>query len=259
MRKQRLSSQSITTIIIAIIGVIGSIAVAYFTFRGNIDPIELSINATQTAEGKLLAEAQLPASTIMPKQTQVPTEIPTLIPTITPTLTPALLIIADTSSLVGWVPNFESSNGANTLNKVDTIENAIEITYDVGKDGFVIITKSINSRALSDTEGISFSYKGKGASNSIEFKLLLRYPGDSDDTTYGILWNRATDTGGKWTEMEVLYSDMWCWWPEANCKTHGDLLDTTMVDRLDFVVVNKGGDDKGSGWVLIKDVLGIRP
>jgi len=250
---------------IAAIGVIGSVLVAYFAFRGSVAPVELAISATQTAEGKLLTEAQLPAPTVMPTQTQAPAEMPTLtptettVPTITLTFTPTPIVIANTNNRVGWVPNFDSSNGDNSKNKTSTNENAIEVNYDVGKYGYVVITKSVNSKQLTDVAGISFTYKGVGAPNTIEFKLLLQYRDDKDDTTYGILWNRATDTGDQWLTMEILYSDMECWWPKANCKAHGSLLDPAMVDRLDFAISNKDGDDEGSGWILIKDIVGIRP
>ena len=221
----------------AIIGAVAIVIAAIIGYLAAIKPVEKIIEATQTAEGKLSTEAQLPTSTIVP--------------------TP--LVVVDTSSLVGWVPNFDFSNRDSTLNEVNTTGSGIEITYDVGDDGYVVITKEVDQGILSDSEGISFRYKGRGAPNTIEFKLMLRYPGDSNDTTYGKLWNRATDTNNKWIDMKVLYIDMSCWWPTKNCEIHGDLLDTKMVDRLDFVVVNKPGDDEGSGWVLFTDVFGIQP
>lgn len=81
MSKQRLSPQNITTIIVAVIGVIGSIAVSYFAFRGNTAPIELSISTTQTAEARLTASA-IPAmlsQVASITDTPFPGEIPSLI------------------------------------------------------------------------------------------------------------------------------------------------------------------------------------
>lgn len=49
-KKNSLSSKDKSAIIIAIVGVIGTITVAYFGFRGNIAPTQISIYATQTAE-----------------------------------------------------------------------------------------------------------------------------------------------------------------------------------------------------------------
>ena len=81
MSKQRLSPQNITAIIVAAIGVIGSIAVSYFAFRGNTAPIELSISTTQTAEARLTASA-IPAmlsQVASITDTPFPGEIPSLI------------------------------------------------------------------------------------------------------------------------------------------------------------------------------------
>jgi hypothetical protein len=258
MKKPRLTSGDIAKIIIASIGALGVIIGAYFAFREKTVPVIIS--ATQTAEERLLEETQLPASAITPEQAQtpMPTITQTFTPTVTLTFTPTPPPIVDTSILVGWVPNFSHSNKDNAANKLGINENALEITYDIGKSGYITVTKSFDSSELSGTEGISFIYMGKGNPNSLEFKLMLRYPGDVEDTTYGILWNRATDTNDKWLEMQVMYDEMTCWWPAGNCAAHGSVLDPKMVDRLDFAISNKEGDQEGSGWIMIKDVFGIR-
>lgn len=202
-------------ILVASIGAVAVVAAAFIGYLSAIKPVEKEIEATQTAEAKMSAIALLPTSTIKPPQTPIPTE--TLTPAITQTLTPTPLVIVDTGSLIGWIPDFDSSHGDNTINDINLAEDAIELTYDVGKDGYVIITKDIKPGILLETEGIRFLYKGRGAPNAIEFKLMLRYPGDSGDTAYGILWNRATETNNKWVEMIVPYSDMLCWWPDDYC------------------------------------------
>jgi hypothetical protein len=255
MTEQRSSSPN--TVVLAVIGLIGTIVAAYLTYRASTDPMKLSLRVTQTAEANFLIKVQLPASTVIPKPGLAPTEA--TIPTLTPSLTPTLPFLVDTSMLVGWIPDFTHSNGDSGINRINTIGNATELNYDVGKDGYVIITKRIDSQRLSDTRAIRFRYNGQGAANSIEFKLLLKYPGDAEDTTYGVLLPRATYTNNQWREVEVPYTEMTCWWPAPNCALHGNLLDPTVVDRLDFVVANKPGDDPGSGWVLFKDVLGLTP
>ncbi len=50
MSNNESSSKGLVTIITAIIGTVGAIAVAYFTYRGIVTPKELEISATQTAE-----------------------------------------------------------------------------------------------------------------------------------------------------------------------------------------------------------------
>jgi len=48
--QQDSSSKGLVTIITALIGVIGTVAVAFFAFRGSIEPKQLEIHATQTSE-----------------------------------------------------------------------------------------------------------------------------------------------------------------------------------------------------------------
>jgi hypothetical protein len=165
-------------------------------------------------------------------------------------------VVVDTETLVEWTPNYNNSNSSGN-NNLAIRGNALELSYDVGDWGYVVVTKGVNATLLKDSVGISFRYKGSGAVNSIEFKLILKYEGDTGDTTFGKLIRRATDTGDEWIQEDVLYTDMECWWPEENCELHGDQLDTAAVLRLDFVVSNKEGDDPGEGVVYFTDVVTI--
>jgi len=212
----------------------------------------------------VVAPPATPTPAPLPSATPVPT--PTLAPTLTPAPTPHIVVGVGSPS--SWKPSFcddkcGGSNGRSSIN-INLVpgrtNNAIEVSYDVKNAGYVVITKNINPKVLSGTAGMSFFYKGSGAPNTIEFKLMLRYPGDNDDTTYGITWNGATDTGDKWTLVEVPYTDFTCWWPGPNCQKHGDRLDLMMVLRMDFAISNKPdrGDMAGSGKVAFDDVLGLR-
>ena len=211
-----------------------------------------------------------PTLTITPTSTPIPptqtatvsptnTSTPSLTPTPTFTPTPTEIVIADTSSLVGWLPNFENAKGSAELNRVDLVDGTIEIDFDIRGGGYVFVNKLIDEQPLLESTGMLFRYKGDGASNSIELKLILRYPGDSDDTTYGIIWNRATDTDNQWLQKEIDYGQFECWWPDENCQQHGNDIDLSQVDRLDVVVSNKPGDENGAGWIRFDDILGIRP
>ncbi len=165
MAKKQTSTDNIIKIIGAVLGVISAILVAYITYRGITDPIRLSIGATQTAEARSLVKAELPVFTTVPTQAPAPTATPlpteTITPTLTQTLTPMPLVIADTTTLVGWVPNFNFSKVDNTKNHVDISEDAIRFAYDVGNDSYVLITKGVDAGELSGTQGISFVYKGE--------------------------------------------------------------------------------------------------
>ena len=161
---------------------------------------------------------------------------------------------------MGWAPSSDGQSSINVSLVQGRTNNAVGISYDVTDAGYVIITKGVDPKMLSGTMGISFYYRRSGAPNTIEFKLMLRYPGDTDDTTYGVRLHKATATGDNWTLVEVPYSDFACWWPSANCQKH-PRLDLTMVLRMDFAISNKSdfGDQVGSGWVAFEDVVGIKP
>ncbi len=214
---------------------------------------DTSVPATAT-----IIPSLLPSETPEPT-TQTPTE--TVSPSPTEIMTPTPVIIVDTTNFVGWIPNVENSNGNNAINaiKINPDEGYIQMDYDVGKDGYVVMTHSLDPGLLSGSEGIRFLYKGVGAPNSIEFKLLMKYPGFSGDTTFGKLYNRATETGSKWIEVAVPFHVLECWWPDENCADHGEVFDTTRILRLDLVVSNKAGDEPGSGWVIFKDVSVMQP
>jgi hypothetical protein len=63
-----------TLIIVAVIGLVGTVITAYFGFRANIAPTEISINATKTAE----SESNITVST----QTSFPVQMQTISPNV---------------------------------------------------------------------------------------------------------------------------------------------------------------------------------
>ncbi|CAG1014828.1 hypothetical protein ANAEL_05092 [Anaerolineales bacterium] len=134
MSKRQLTSQNITTIIIAIIGMIGSVLVAYFAFRGNTAPIELAINATQTAEAKQnLSKATL--TTIV--STNTPTISPTAtLQTSTPTLLPEYDFSTNCINASIWIPSPNSSKFTRDNNCWDL--SSIGIAAQEGKLFFAI-------------------------------------------------------------------------------------------------------------------------
>lgn len=133
---------------------------------------------------------------------------------------------------------------------------ALEVIFDLRNSGWVLIKKNITPEDLAGTKGVSFLYNGIGAPNSIELKLLLRYPGDSLDTTFGVLWNRATNTGDEWRSHEALYEvDFRCWGPDDLCKQHGNTFDMESVQRIEFGIANKNGDSPGLGKVTFDELI----
>ncbi len=139
MSKPRLTSQNITTIIIAVIGVVGTVAVAYFAFREKTAPIELAIITTQTAEAKqtLSSNAFIPTVSISAPDIP-PTEI---FPT--STFLPEQGFSTNCINSTDWTPSPKSSLFSNENNCWDLTSNGIAV-----QDGklFFAIQNSVEQR-----------------------------------------------------------------------------------------------------------------
>jgi hypothetical protein len=123
MSKPRLTSQNITTIIISVIGVVGTVTVAYFSFREKTAPMELAIITTQTAEAK----QTLLSNTLIPT---VSVNTPDILPTeILPTSTalPEQGFSTNCINSTDWTPSPKSSLFSNENNCWDLSSNGIAV------------------------------------------------------------------------------------------------------------------------------------
>jgi len=85
-KNESASSNNLAPVITAIIGVAGTITVAYFAFRSNIAPKELEISATQTAES---IKATQTAAVLSAIPAVIPSSVPTVLSvTPSPIVTP---------------------------------------------------------------------------------------------------------------------------------------------------------------------------
>jgi hypothetical protein len=174
--------------------------------------------------------------------------------------------IVDTGSLAGWG---QSTSAAQTV-KLFTLGlaqgrtgNALQISYDLAEGGWGSIWKGMDPQLLAGTAGISFWYKGSGASNTIEFKLRLLYPGDTEETYFYTSKHISTNTDGRWKLVEVPYSSFDCKHPGSNCMDARTgkprALDLMKVVKIDFAIANKSGDKAGVGTVAIDEFFGMKP
>jgi hypothetical protein len=249
-------------VLIALIGALATVVVAALNVIGNRADEEASamkkLQPTITTLEKRLTEAltqSVPAKIIITK-------------IVTPTLVPAPTKPPTLFDLRNWQTDFCDEKcgkdfGVGASSIIHTVVagrtyEALEVVYTVNNSGWVLVKKNITPDDLAGTKGISFFYKGTGKPNSIELKLLLRYPGDIVDTTFGVLWTSATDTGDQWKSHQALYEvDFSCWGPPDLCQEHDNVFDMESVHRLEFGISNKGGDAPGLGKITFDDVMGI--
>ncbi|AKB52311.1 hypothetical protein MSBRW_3058 [Methanosarcina barkeri str. Wiesmoor] len=155
-------------------------------------------------------------------------------------------IIDSMDSASGWLPFDEKMGSTEKVNSVSGMENeAIEIAYNLKKDGFVGISKNIDSEILTDGKGIRFYYKLSGEPNTIQIKLI-----DKDGSQFGIYFAQ-TKAVGDWTPVEISYSNFDLWGSESDKS-----LNLKNIEKLEFVVANKPelGDSPGSGSVFIDKI-----
>ncbi|MDQ5821499.1 MAG: hypothetical protein M3540_08670 [Actinomycetota bacterium] len=163
--------------------------------------------------------------------------------------------VAGMRSTEGWVPYSRAGSSVGLRTSADG-KGPFSLAYSVGHSGWVGITKAIPAGVLSGTERIEFDFKGTGAPNSVEFKLI--YPADGGAAPiFGSIWRHATDTEGDWRRVRVLRADFSCW-PRTGCR-EGEPLDPGRVVKIDFAVSNKpeGGDVAGRGSIAFKDVVAV--
>src|SRR3990172_10537268 len=114
----------------------------------------------------IATETPPPPTNIVP-----PSATSTATPTFVPTPTPIPPLI-DSMGKLNWRLGFcdeqcGGSNGSSSItdlilipDRTDNPDSALEISYEIKKDGWVLITRNIDPKILSGTIGISFFYKG---------------------------------------------------------------------------------------------------
>ncbi|MDD3247930.1 MAG: carbohydrate binding domain-containing protein [Methanosarcina sp.] len=155
-------------------------------------------------------------------------------------------IIDTMDSTLGWLPFDEKMGSTEKVNSVSGMENdAVEIAYNLMKDGFVGISKNIDSEKLADAKGIRFYYKLSGEPNTIQIKLI-----DQDGLHFGTLFAQ-TKAVDDWTPIEVSFSNFDLWSSES-----AKSLNLKSIEKLEFVIANKPefGDSPGTGSVFIDKI-----
>jgi WD40 repeat protein len=141
-------------------------------------------------------------------------------------------------------------------------QSALEISYNLSERGQVEITKKIGPKDLSDLRGLRLSYKGDGAPNTIELRMVY-----ADGTTFGTSWISATDTDNDWMSQDVLWSSpnslyrqFYCLEPKGKCEYYKNgLYDPNNISEMKFIISNNPdeGDLAGRGTLIIDRVQGL--
>jgi hypothetical protein len=139
------SSNNLIPVITALIGVVGTIAVAYFAFRGAVAPKELEISATQTAESIKATQTSAALSaipTLIPNGTSTESFLPP-----SPTAEPVSQALYDNFEIDGpYDPNkwFMNSTGGDIIQQ----GGALSVRLDNLK-GTVVSLQALNYKEFS--------------------------------------------------------------------------------------------------------------
>ena len=140
-----------------------------------------------------------------------------------------------------WKPYMDKNQGSTIdVQPEPGTSNSIRITFNLLKEDWAAVYKKLSPNPLVGTNGLTISYRGHGAPNTIEVKLI-----HTDDTVCKKVIHNKTNTSDRTDRLEISYRDLVC---EA-----GDLnLDN--LDRIDLSFSNwpNFGDEPGEGEVFIE-------
>jgi hypothetical protein len=134
------------------------------------------------------------------------------------------------------------------------LDPALELAFDLKEDGWAGIFKVLETASLQGTNQLQFDYRGTGASNTIELKLLYPPNNENVSTTFRVIWNQATTTQD-WVTREIPYSQFSCW-EIFPCPEDGRL-DPKNIWKIDIAISNKSGDTPGTGTFQIEDIQSL--
>lgn len=120
-------------------------------------------------------------------------------------------------------------------------EPAIQLTYDLSYGDWVQCFVNVREN-FSKFSRVQFLFKGEGASNTLEIKLV-----DSDGTNVGMVWSQQTGKKA-WTVVDLPLTDLTYLWG-------GDsTLELKRLRQVFFAISKKPGDKGGRGRVTIRGV-----
>jgi hypothetical protein len=240
-----------------------SIVLAVFLFLLSRVPLQVRISGGQLEVVRMVEMTATPEATGMDSSTNPTAAKPTLPlrpspgPTYTPEAPPLPILIDPMEDAAGWDPYFDGKSAITVTAASGMTGGAVQIAFDLQEWGWMGISKEIDPQVLQGTEGVRFFYRGSGAPNTIEFKMLYAPNRQGESAIFSVLWPAVTVTED-WKMLEVRYDELGCW-KETPCPIDGKF-DPQQAWRIDFAVSNKAqmGDTPGAGIVAIDEVQGVR-
>lgn len=144
------------------------------------------------------------------------------------------------------------TDGRGSLAQISSVPDpagtCLSVSFNLVPNGYIGISRNLDLKSLGAGEKIRFSYRGSGAPNTLELRLV-----DRDGTTYRYPWNAKT-SAPEWTVLEASLDDFECLRRLDGTECQGKKLYSNSVGSMNFIIYNWQGDQSGSGTVLLDQV-----
>jgi hypothetical protein len=161
-------------------------------------------------------------------------------------------VIDSMDSINGWQATDDGNGSTIAISSAPGKKgNAVQLSYDLQKGGWMGMSKEIDPVTLSKVAGLNFSYFMMDKKNTIEIKLVY-----NDGTTFGASWSNPQKDS--WSSRKTLYANLKCLGPENKCSLNEEI-NTSKVKRLEFRISNDPATvgEAGPGSVILDDIHGL--
>ncbi|MFZ5911517.1 MAG: hypothetical protein ACOYYU_16005 [Chloroflexota bacterium] len=160
-------------------------------------------------------------------------------------------IIDSMDATKGWIP-YASADNMLSVETVDGMKKqAVLVIFYVRQGGYVGISKPIDTTLFDNTKELQLSYRGNGAANTFEVKLLTTPNAEGKSAVFSYEIPHGSDTQG-WVALNIPYAKFKCW-ESTGCRKD-EIISPSQIYRIDFAISCKGNDEPGVGTVTIDQI-----
>jgi WD40 repeat protein len=171
---------------------------------------------------------------------------------------PKIVPLIDSMDTLGsWETVTDDIGSSVTIKNVASRKGkAIELSYDLKKGSFVGIARDVDTKVLSELEGINFTYLTPR--NPVILELVLN---DQSSNEYSLSWNlKGYGKGDRpgWIYLEGYYDDFQRAKPKDK-DSSGEKLNRSNIQKIKFILhsSSEGGDISSSGSIAIDQIRGV--
>jgi WD40 repeat protein len=130
-------------------------------------------------------------------------------------------------------------------------DKAINLSYDLKKNGWVEIARDIDPVALAELKGLNLSYLSNGGQITLEIRLE-----DVNGTAFHLSRSILEDRP-RWAYIEILFEDLKT--IKRDSSSANDEMDPARISKLEFIIHESQKDDDipGQGSITLGQIRGV--